>query len=139
MVGMETLRSWAGYMMNSKSPLDKKVAMSNKSKKQSFNVESGLARASTSAFPSTWNVKRERIGPKRIEQDLGPILMEAWREGFMVQSNFARENAPKVAMAASMSLITTRVTEGVYSSTWLITAKGIRFLNELELIEKDDG
>jgi len=37
-------------------------------------------------------------------------------------------------MAASMQLITTRITEGVYGSTWQITAKGIRLLNELNYI-----
>jgi hypothetical protein len=57
-----------------------------------------------------------------------------------VQSDFARKNAGYVAMAASMCLITTRVTEGVYSSIWQITAKGVRLLNELEMISEDgDG
>ena len=99
------------------------------------SVEKGLEVPSTSKCPSTLNVKKERIGPKRIEHDLGPILFRAWKEGFSVQSNFARDNMKYVAMAASMSLITTRVTENVYSSVWLITAKGIRLLNELDMVE----
>ena len=84
------------------------------------------------------NVPKEAIGPKRIEKDLAPILFEAWKSGFAVSSNFARQQAPYVAMAASMQLITTRIAEGLYSSQWLITAKGIRLLNELELIEDED-
>lgn len=86
----------------------------------------------------TLNVKKVAIGPKRIEKDLVPVLMRAWQTGFTVQSDFARQNAHMVAMAASMQLVTNRVTEGVYSRDWQITAKGIRLLNELELIE-DDG
>lgn len=81
------------------------------------------------------------IGPKHIEDELGPILYEAWKNGFAVQSNFARTNAGHVAMAASMQLITTRVSEGIYSSVWQITAKGIRLLNEIDFgwtSEEDD-
>jgi hypothetical protein len=79
-----------------------------------------------------------KIGLKHIEEDVGPILFKAWQTGFTVQSDFARKNAGHVAMAASMQLITTRVTEGVYSSIWQITAKGIRLLNELEWIGEDE-
>ena len=83
------------------------------------------------------NVKKEKTGAKLIEDRLAPILYEAWKSGFSVQSNFFRDNAGLVAMAASMQLITTRVTEGVYGSTWQITAKGIRLLNELEYVLED--
>jgi hypothetical protein len=87
------------------------------------------------------NVQKEKIGRKHIEEALGPILFKAWQTGFTVQSDFARKNMGHVAMAASMQLITTRVTEGVYSSMWQITAKGIRLLNELEWVDtiEDDN
>jgi hypothetical protein len=78
-------------------------------------------------------------GQRRIDTDLGPVLYKAWSGGFTVQSDFARKNAGLVAMAASAQLLTTRVTEGVYSSNWWITPKGIRYLNELDLIEEDDN
>ena len=84
------------------------------------------------------NVPKERIGPKHIEKDLAPVLFEAWKNGFAVSSNFARQQAPYVAMAASMQLITTRIADGLYSSQWLVTAKGIRLLNELELVGDDN-
>jgi hypothetical protein len=84
------------------------------------------------------NAKKVKIGQKRIEDDIALILFKAWKEGFAVSSNFARQNAGHVGMAASMQLITTRVSEGIYSSNWQITAKGIRLLNELELID-DNG
>lgn len=44
----------------------------------------------------------------------------------------ARNEALIVAMAASMGLVTTRVSSGVYGSSWQITAAGIRWLNEAE-------
>jgi hypothetical protein len=83
--------------------------------------------------------KKERLGQGRIEGELAPILFKAWKSGFTVQSNFAREEAGLVAMAASLQLITTRVSDGVYSSDWQITGKGIRLLNELEWIDDDAG
>jgi hypothetical protein len=87
------------------------------------------------------SVPKEKIGRKHIEEALGPILFKAWQTGFTVQSDFARKHMGHVAMAASMQLITTRVTEGVYSSMWQITAKGIRLLNELEWVDtiEDDN
>jgi hypothetical protein len=54
----------------------------------------------------------------------------AWREGFAVSSRFAREHSELVAMAASLQLITTRVTKDVFSREWQITSKGLRWLNE---------
>jgi hypothetical protein len=54
----------------------------------------------------------------------------AWSEGFAVSSNFARANAELVGMAASLQLITTRVTKDVFSRDWQITSKGLRWLNE---------
>lgn len=58
------------------------------------------------------------------------VLEEAWTSGFTVMSDFAQANMALVAMAASMQLITTRVSSGVFSRSWQITAKGLRFLNE---------
>lgn len=83
--------------------------------------------------------KKERLGLGRIDGELCPILFKAWQHGFTVQSDFARSNAGLVGMAASLQLITTRVSEGVYSSNWQITGKGIRLLNELEWIDDHDN
>jgi hypothetical protein len=135
MVGMGTLLSLAGFMTSCKSPQGKQEKMLSQSNELLSNVESGLALPTDLECPSTLNVTKGKIGLKHIEGDLAPILFKAWQTGFAVQSNFARENAGHVAMAASMQLITTRVTEGVYSSIWQITAKGIRLLNELEWVD----
>lgn len=65
-----------------------------------------------------------------VNERLVPVLDEAWRSGFAVSSNFARANAELVAMAASLQLITSRVTRDVFSREWNITTKGLRWLNE---------
>lgn len=41
-------------------------------------------------------------------------------------------------MAASLSLITTRITEGVYGREWNVTVKGLRWYNEQTGVELDD-
>jgi hypothetical protein len=38
-----------------------------------------------------------------------------------------------VAMAGCKGLITTRIASGVYGRTWLITAIGLRYINESEV------
>jgi hypothetical protein len=58
------------------------------------------------------------------------LLDEAWKTGFTVQSHTARSKAELVAMAASLQLITTRVNSQVFSRSWQITNKGLRWLNE---------
>lgn len=45
----------------------------------------------------------------------------------------ARKEADVIAMAASLSLITTKVGPQRFAKTWLITSKGLNWLNE-----KDD-
>lgn len=74
-------------------------------------------------------------GPKRTDvSSVNARLMEvcdmAWSVGFAVSSRFARENAELVGMAASLQLISTRVTKDVFSRDWQITTKGLRWLNE---------
>lgn len=74
-------------------------------------------------------------GPKRtdvasVNGRLLGVCDEAWKEGFAVSSRFARENSELVGMAASLQLITTRVTKDVFSRDWQITSKGLRWLNE---------
>jgi hypothetical protein len=138
MVGMGTLLSLGGFMTSFKSPQGKQEKMLSQSNELLSNVEEGLVLPTDLECPSTLNVPKGRIGLKHIETDLAPILFKAWQTGFTVQSDFARKNMGHVAMAASMQLITTRVTEGVYSSMWQITAKGIRLLNELEWIGEND-
>lgn len=49
-----------------------------------------------------------------------------------VKGDEARAEAEIIAMAASMGLITTRISAGVYGASWMITAAGCRWLGESE-------
>jgi hypothetical protein len=62
---------------------------------------------------------------------LTDVLHQAWVRPFSVQSNFAREHAAIVAMAASDGFITTRIAAGVYARHWHITLKGLQHLKVL--------
>lgn len=70
-------------------------------------------------------------------QGLSGVVIEAHRRGFSVQSNFARDRADYVAMAASMGLISTKVVLNIYSRDWRPTVAGLLFLQSLELEDFD--
>ena len=73
----------------------------------------------------------QRITDAGLERRLIALLDRAWQEGFAVKGRYARdENAELVACAASLQLITTRVSKDAYARSWQITAKGHRWLNE---------
>jgi hypothetical protein len=69
----------------------------------------------------------EATGPKLID-----LLYRAWSEPFTTKSDFAREYADLIGMAASDGLITTRQATGLYGNKWLITAPGLKTLDLLE-------
>jgi len=50
-----------------------------------------------------------------------------------VKSDFARSHADYVAMAASLQLISTQIGRSKFSTAWLITTKGLSWLNEREI------
>lgn len=54
------------------------------------------------------------------------------REQVRVKSDFARKEADIIAMAASLQLISTKIGAQRYAKTWLITSKGLTWLNEEE-------
>lgn len=58
------------------------------------------------------------------------VLKKAWLEGFRTKSNFAREYADEVAIAASLSLISTKIGKERFDRTWHITRKGLDYLGE---------
>lgn len=45
-----------------------------------------------------------------------------------MSSNFAREHAPVVAIAASLGFITVHFTDGHWGRTWHVTVPGLRYL-----------
>lgn len=56
------------------------------------------------------------------------ILDRAWRKPFKTKSDFARNNADMIAMAASDGYITTKMAVGLYARQWNITPKGLSHL-----------
>jgi hypothetical protein len=60
------------------------------------------------------------------------VLEEAYRGCFTVKSDFARSNAELVACAASLALITTQTSPVSFGRDWRVTAKGLRWLNEMK-------
>lgn len=71
------------------------------------------------------------IGPRRTEDaedTLKLVCHRAWREPFTVSSDFARQHAEYVALAASKHLITTRIGRERYGRIWHITIAGLIWL-----------
>ena len=66
--------------------------------------------------------RSEILGP--IPTEALKVVARAWLGGFRVQSDFARENAVSVGLAASLGLITT-INEGEYGGMWRPTSKGL--------------
>lgn len=65
-------------------------------------------------------------------------MVESWRNSFSTKSDFAREYADYVAMAASLGWITTRIMTDVFGRQWCPTAKGLGALNEIYGIDTDE-
>ena len=68
-----------------------------------------------------------------IEDGLVDVVLEAQTKRLSVSSDFARQHAAMVGMAASMGLITTKIHLNVFGRHWTPTVLGLRMLNEVEL------
>ena len=73
-----------------------------------------------------------------IHNKLAYTVREVAYSDVTVSSNFARENAPYIAMAASMGLISTKITRDVYGNAWKPTTGGLSLLAEKDLLDDDD-
>ena len=62
--------------------------------------------------------------------NISVVLKRAWLIGFRTKSNFAREFADEVAIAASLGLISTKIGKDQFDKTWHITRKGMDYLGE---------
>jgi hypothetical protein len=56
------------------------------------------------------------------------VIEKSWRGGFTTRSDFAREHADYIAIAACKGLITTGYLDGEWGRTWYVTAKGLKYL-----------
>jgi hypothetical protein len=63
---------------------------------------------------------------------LRALLRDVYRHPLKIQSDRARKHADLVAMAASLQLITTRLSATEYGRAWRVTTKGLAWLNEKE-------
>lgn len=79
------------------------------------------------------SAKRGLKPTEQPEKRLADLLNRAWRTPIRVKSDYARTNAEIVGMGASLQLITTKVRGNMmFANSWLITNKGLTWLNELE-------
>lgn len=72
------------------------------------------------------------------DKRLAEVILEAYRRGFTVQSDYARTHADYIAMAASIGLVSTRLYGNVYSREWRPTVKGLAWLEDTFGIELED-
>lgn len=59
------------------------------------------------------------------------VLDRAWKKPFKTKSDFARQNADLVAMAASDGFLTTKIATGLYQRIWVVTPAGLAHLYAL--------
>ena len=73
----------------------------------------------------TESIKSEAHG-----QRLTNVLKKAWVDGIWLQSDLARSHSFEVALASSEGLITSKGLNGTYWNRWLITERGMAWLNK---------
>jgi hypothetical protein len=59
-----------------------------------------------------------------------PLLRSIYKHPMATKGDDARKHADLVAMAASLQLITTRLSATEYGRQWRVTTKGLAWLNE---------
>lgn len=60
------------------------------------------------------------------------VIERAWELGISVSSNFARDYAPLIALAASLGWISTVTLDGKkFTNRWNVTAEGVTALNHI--------
>ena len=69
--------------------------------------------------------RSETTGPRLTE-----VLKKSWVDGIWLQGLVARSHRFEIALAASEGLITTKGLDGSYWDRWLITEKGMKWLNK---------
>lgn len=68
-----------------------------------------------------------------LDENLMDLLVAVQEGGVTVSCNKARENASLIGMAASLNLISTKVTRNVFGREWRLTVAGLLLLSEVEL------
>lgn len=77
--------------------------------------------------------------PTEIDKRIAEVVLTAYRRGFTIQSDYARNNAGYIGMSASMGLISTRLYGQVFSREWRPTIRGLTWLEDtFDLHMEDD-
>ena len=103
------------------------------------------AALSTLKSPLPQNIPWAELGLKRTEVDeyienlvsLYIVLDRAWRNPFTVKSDFARDGALHVAIAASEGFITTKVDTDSWGRKWCITEIGMEVKGDIDDVLKE--
>lgn len=66
-----------------------------------------------------------------VTDSLGEVLQRAWIAPFSTKSDFARQYANEVALAASVGLISVEVLPETYGTNWLITPNGLTLHHQM--------
>ncbi len=61
--------------------------------------------------------------------------MKAWTDPFSVKGQYSRDNAPEIAVAASLGYLSAMAPDGYFAPRWHVTAKGLEWLMEQETQE----
>ena len=90
--------------------------------------------------PSPQNIPWDELGLTHTEitneiavmMSVYVVLDRAWRRPFTVSSQFARQGAFFIGLAASEGFITTNVGEDTWGNRWLITERGMETKGEID-------
>lgn len=58
------------------------------------------------------------------------VVRKSWLQPFRTKSNYSRQYANEVAVAASLGLITVRIGKDSYDRMWRVTRKGLDYIGE---------
>ena len=103
------------------------------------------AALSTLRSPSPASIPWEELGLRLTEIDeyienlvsLYIVLDRAWRNPFTVKSDFARDGALHIAIAASEGFITTKVDTDSWGRRWCITEVGMEVKGDIDDVLKE--
>lgn len=103
------------------------------------------AALSTLKSPLPQSIPWEELGLRRTEIDeyienlvsIYIVLDRAWRNPFTVKSDFARDGALHIAIAASEGFITTKVDTDSWGRRWCITEIGMEVKGDIDDVLKE--
>ncbi len=65
------------------------------------------------------------------------VLEQAKIKPYTTKSDFARQWATQVALAACEGLLSTRLNDAQFTNVWMVTADGLYWMSEVEDVLRD--